>query len=194
MLRFSFSNLDLIPDCLEQESGIEKPEKFLARQFEIPGEQFIEPVEAVGCLLFIRDMEEAGYIIVDAFFKVGKKYGRDFGIMLFTFAIKENAHCSERFLRAKLAIEQKLHNLFEQNMWRVRAFLNPFFKNGKMIDDLYAVSVNFEVRTPLVDGNGKPLVQWQKNDKGERIGDAPIKICPKLFLRIENGDICAASA
>lgn len=195
MLQFSFSNLKLVPACLKQK-GEESPSEFVVRKSEIRGEQFLEPVESVGCLSFLSDLALADYVLVDAFAKIRKRGGRPYAMSLaqFIFSDTEHANSSEEFLRVRPSAELALRQLLEQGMWRVLAFLNHFFKDGEMVEDQYAISVNLVARVPLVDGNGKPLVQWQKDESGDRIGDTPIPVEPKLFLRIENGNICVTNA
>lgn len=188
-IQFSFSNLKLIPTCLRQ-VGEKPPSKFVAQKSKIPGEQILEPVEKVGCLSFLLDLALVGYVLVDALVEIRQKGRQQYATVKFIFSNAEHAVCSEEFLALRASAEQELRQLLKQAMWRVRAFLNHLFKDGEIVDEQYAISINLEARTPLIGGDGSPLFQWQRDENGERIGDGPIEIKPKKFLRIKNNDIC----
>jgi len=191
MLQFSFSNINLVPKCLRVErKTLESPEEFIARKSRVPGEQCLDSVENVGGLDFLNDLSDAGYVLVDALAKLQAKDGREYAVVRFIFAEENYVNSSDGFQKTKPLFEKSLRQMFCESMWRVRGFLNPFFSDGKIVNGQYVVSVNFEARKPLIDKNGNNLIQWQKNECGDRIGDAPITIEPKLFLRLENGDIC----
>lgn len=192
-LQFSATNPSFVPERLPRK-GKETVEQFVVRKSAIKGHQILEPVERVSGLYFSQDLEGEGYQPVDAFARTMEKDGRPFTVARFVSVAEQYVDSSEEFLKIKPICKDAQVQIVTQALWRIRAFLNPFFENGEVVDGQYAISVNFEARVPLVDKDGKPLLQWRKDERGERIGDAPVPIEPRLFLRIENGDLCFKSA
>jgi hypothetical protein len=190
-VHFSFSNLDLVPTCLKQKKT--SPSEFVTRKEEVRGEQFLEPIEKVDCSSLPPDLASIGFVLADAFTEIREKKGRQYAVVQFIFSDIKYANCSEEFLANRPLIEEALRLLLEQGMWRVRAFLNHLFKDREIIEEKYAISINLDARMPLVDKNGDPLIRWQKDESGNRIGDAPVPVKPKLFLEIGNEEIYVMS-
>ncbi len=189
MLQFSFSNRKVIPEGINERPP-ETAQHFATRKSEyVGGEQFLFPVEGVSALPFIADLNEAGQQLVDAYWQSRIKDGREYYMVLFMFAAPGHDQSSEEFQKVRSVALSALSKLFSEAMWRVWGFVNPFFKDNELVEDAYALCVNFDSRSPLVDGNGKPILQWKKDEKGERIGDKPVPLEPKKFLRIIDGDI-----
>lgn len=183
LMRFAFSNLKHVPSCLKQ-----KPTK-IQEEPAVKGEQFIESTEDIGAANFVADLKKAGYQLIDAYYQIRSKGGQQYAIVLFLFAQEEQATTSEEFKNMRPVAEQALFKMCEDAMWHVKTFLNPFFREGRMIDDAYVISVNLDARKPLVNGAGQPILQWQRDENEEKIGDSPIPLRPEIFLRIINGEI-----
>jgi hypothetical protein len=193
IMQFAFTNESLVPEGISRKAE-ESPEHFVARGQAVRGEQILEPVEKVSAVRFIGDLVEAGYVLVDAFWRQMQKVGRPFFTVRFVFVQEDHANSSEDFLHKRPKVIEALTSLTTEAMWRTRAFLNPFFLQGDMIEGVYSISVNLEARVPMFDKDGNPLLVWLKDKRGEKIGDQPVPIEPQLFLRIENGDIVVADA
>lgn len=190
IFQFNLSNRKAIPDGINEKPP-EGPVRFTARKSDyVKGEQFLPPIEGVSALPIIADLSEAGQELVDAYWQPRTKDCRGYYMIRFMFAAPNHANSSEEFLKVRSGALEALSKLFSEAMWRVRGFVNPFFKDGELIDNVYSISVNFDARSPLTDRNGKPILQWEKDDDGNKIGDGPVAIKPKKFLRIINGDIC----
>lgn len=166
LLQFAFSNLKYIPSCLKQKS-----EKTPKESSAVKGEQCLNATEDVGVAGFITDLKDADYQLVDSYYQIRSRNGQQYAVVCFLFAEKEQASVSDEFKKMRPDIEQALLHMCESAMWRARAFLNPFFREGRIIDDVYALSVNLEARKPLFDSVG-----------------------PKKFLRIIDGDIRIAES
>jgi len=54
--------------------------------------------------------------------------------------------------------------------------------DGEEIPGQRAVSINLEAREPLFRPDGQPVVVWQKDERGERVGDAPLPIVSERRL------------
>jgi hypothetical protein len=187
-LRFRVNNLKLVPQGIREKVHNETPSQFIARQSSrAAGEECIAPTKDVSCAQFLNDLTATGYVMIDAFFQVlNPKYI----IVRFDFVILEHFLPSDEFSQgAKIKAEIGLRNLAEKNMWRIQAYLNPFFFEGYEIDDQYGLAINLDSRKPLVDKNGQTILVWEKDEQRERVGEAPIELRPKLFLQIQDDEI-----
>ena len=190
-LRFAFSNSKIIPECVREKISTRLPSSFLQEQPNVQGVMFLDPVEKVGCLPFLRDLKGRDYILVDSFYEAKKRtHGKEYFLVRFDFASLDYAYTDDRFDREQRPkLEKALYNLFRESMWRVRAFLNPFYEEGQILENQCAISINLEARYPLFDKFGQRCREWEKDEFGQPTGDAPVKVHPKLFLRIKKGDI-----
>lgn len=188
-LRFKVNNLNLVPQGIrEKVLRSETPAEFAARkEFKAEGEECILPTKDVSCAQFINNLAASGYIMIDAFFQVlNPKYI----IVRFDFVILEHFLPSDGFSQgAKVKAEIGLRNMAEQNMWRIQAYLNSFFFEGYEIKDQYGLAINLGGRKPLFDKNHMPVLVWEKDEQGERVGEAPVELRPKLFLQIQGDEI-----
>ena len=132
-------------------------------------------------------MEQVGYELVDAFYKprIDRESGRTYHMVRFVFAHHDCVNLSDEFKRVRNTIRVALDEVCISAMWRVRAFVNPFFKNGARCDDQFALSLNFEARKPLFLPNGQPVVVWQRDASGEKVGEAPLPLKAKVAVRVQ---------
>ncbi|MBI1866340.1 MAG: hypothetical protein HY005_03295 [Candidatus Staskawiczbacteria bacterium] len=186
VFQFSLSNKNAIPGGIN-----EKPlDNFtFQRSEQSKGEQFLLPVDEVSALPLIADLSEAGHQLVDTYWQTRIKDGNEYYIVRFMFAAPGHDKSSEEFLKVRGVALGALSKLFSEAMWRVRGFVNPFFKDKELVEEVYSLSINFDARNPLINKDGKPILRWQKNKEGKKTGDKPVPIEPKKFLRIMNGGI-----
>lgn len=190
LLQFRFSNPDAIPTSLMRLERKTNDE----RKGPANGMLVIEPKEKCSLLELPGELAMAKYEMVDAFYKERRdayspRGAKTYHVVSFLFARKEVAKISKEFRKARKNIRAELRSICEAAMWRVRAFSNPFFKEGEEIPGLSAVSINLEVRNPLFRPDGQPVTVWQKDGNGDRIGDAPLPLKPSHHLRIDGGAI-----
>jgi hypothetical protein len=137
---------------------------------------------------FLAESTEAGFTMVDAFFKMRTNpRGHEHPVVRFTFAPEEDVYEGDAMYR-KYAIKA-FTQIGEEALWGASGHLNHYFHSGNMVNGLYSISINLGARNPMVDGNGNKLLQWARDETG-RVGDKPIPIEPKLFLRIFEGNVC----
>ena len=186
VIRFAFSNLDLIPFCLKT-STIGRKSQLSS---EIAGELAIEPIEKVGCLPIVNDLSANGYVLVDAEAELwdNSKSRKEYGVVKFIFAKAEDARMSRSFGRICETAALELETLLSQAMWRVRAFLNPHCYDDVVIPNAHAISINLEGRAQLFDANGNPEMRRHKDEYGRKIGE-PYQLKPEKFLVIRDGSI-----
>ena len=188
-LQFSFSNPDVIPPSvkhIEQETQ----DELLDRKSVTTGSMIIAPVGKCSLVEFIRELNVSGYEMVDAFYKkrIDAKNANDkkkYHMVRFLFAYRDFVKLSDEFKEAQDTIGTELQRLCEDAIWRVRSFLNPFYKDGKMISGQCAVSINLEARQPLFYPDGQPVMLWQKDENGKRIGVAPLPLKADFRLCIQ---------
>ena len=188
-LQFSFSNPAAIPSSVKQRSP-EAVEDRNERKNRCSGRRFIEPTENVSLVWFLRELEASGYEVVDAFYQErlnpkGDSYGKGtYHMVRFLFARREDVELSEEFGRVKDTLRAELQEICRAAMWRVRAFCNPLYENGEEVPGYSALSINMEARKPLFLPDGQPVTVWQKDEYGERVGDAPLPLRPSFWLMV----------
>lgn len=187
-LQFSFLDGRHVPDSIreiEHETVREQASRKQRESSSSAGICFIEPIENTSIVQFVDNIESAGYEMVDAVYQP-RPLKRDprvtYHMVRFIFVQKMHANPSEHFVKVRSTIREELARKAMQAMWRVRAYLNPFFKDGKMVDGQNALSLNFEVPKPLFLDDGAPVVRWKN-------GDAPLPIQPEFQLLLEEGAI-----
>ncbi len=186
MLQFSFSNDKIIPAGLFKKKE-ETVGELASRKSSMGGKQFIDSdTDDISVSKFISDLFDAGYFLADGFSqKRSNAQGRYYQIVQFAFAKDTKGKSPEFLEHASKALLQ----LCSSATWKVRAYLNPFYKNKQSVNGSHVVSINLLSRNPIVDADGNRICQWRRNEDGEKIGAGPIPIEPKLFLRIKNDDI-----
>lgn len=190
-LQFSFSNSNVIPvgiRNLKRETGDERQD----RKNHCTGMQVLQPTLNCDLANLPADLESVGYELVgahcqeriDAKGRIGKYW-----MVRFIFVQRQFVVPFDEFRKVRTIVRSGLQEMCTVAMWRVRIFSNPFFQNGKEIPGQRAVSINMEVRKPLYHPDGKPVTVWQKDQWGDRIGEAPLPIQPDFRLRLLGGKI-----
>ena len=212
MIQTSFSNPGIIPPMIRQIKD-ETPEQRDIRTFRFSGNPIIEPTENCSLVNFVGDIGDAGYELVDAFYqrripqeeskdnqeKSKDKMGRYFGVvntqelrmyhtLRFVFARQDFAKPSPKFQESRNEIMPALMGICDIALWRVRAFNNPYFQDGREITGQRAISINLEHREPLFYPNGERIMVYPVNEAGEKIRDFKVPIEPAHYLYLEPGD------
>ena len=193
VIQFSYANFSITPPGvkrLEQEGA----EEFNKRKSAIRGRQCLEPTEEVDGLPLLDDLKKVGYQLVDAFCKAREKDGQGYAMTRFVFAAPDHVESSPDFLAVKDKCYAGLEQMLQQALWRARGFTNPLFRDSEIVDGKSSVSINFEARRPIVDSAGNYMLEWKKDERGQRIGDGPVPISSDLCLRVENGFLCVQGA
>lgn len=192
VLQFSFSNPNAVPPTVQRRTP-ETREERTDRKSHANGVMSIAPTMNCSPRKFVRELEAAGYELVDAFCKtrINDRDGakRTYYMARFVFAPHEYAKVTDEFKGARDGIRDDLFRLCETALWRIRVFFNPFFKDGEAVPGQRTSSVNFEVRAPLFRPDGKPVTQWAKDARGKPTGSAPLPLKAGHELRIVEGGI-----
>ena len=192
IFQFSFSNGGCVFNPI-RELPDEDPYDRIVRKHTATGECVIEPTHNCSLVSFVKDLENAGYELVDAFSQKrvnGKHHGpKTYFAVRFVFARREHANPTEDFKEIRKTVSTILLDMCNTALWRVRAYRNPFYKKGQLLEGQTSLSINLEARTPRIDRCGKPLTVWQKDPRGKHIGDAPVPIQPEHYLRINGNNV-----
>lgn len=209
-LQFSFSNFHLVPASVKNWKPERKPETVAEgeeRKSHTNGIPILEPTENCSITEFLGELEIAGYELVDALYEEridtkdpkNKKFmedvraglidsdkrppGRTYPMVRFLFARSEFVeNLFEGFREIRDRMYADLAEMACAALWRSRGFSNPLYKGGEEVAGQTALSVNFEVRRPLFQPNGLPVVMRQKDAAGNPIGE-PLPIKPDFHLR-----------
>lgn len=181
-LQFSFSNRDVVPCGLKQKPR-ETIEDSVRRHGDGNGEVLIPPTEKCSLSPILGGLEREGYGLVDAHYQQrvdGKDpYGRrTFHMVRFTFILGASPSFA-----ARNALEEMVSTAF----WRVRAYSNPFFQNGKEIQGESALSINLEARVPLFHANGEPVLARPSGKMGKLLDEKPEPLRAAYTLRFQEG-------
>ncbi len=170
-IQLSFTSSAAIPAAvrqLERETALEH----VARKLQTTGKLVIEPTE--NCSLdFLGELEAVGFELVDALYQRRvdhKDPNRTYHMVRFLFAQHRFAAPSTEFKLVRDSIRAELREMLRVAFWRVRAFLNPFYQNGKEIAGQRALSINLEARVPLYQPDGQPVTARPKDESGKRTG------------------------
>lgn len=197
IVQFSASKDTFVPEGLKgvNHETPQEAEGRAMRKAAPSGVQVVEPVENTGIADLLNGLEEAGYEMVDAFHqpRLNRNNGRTYHMVRFTFARHEDATPSEEFVALRDQYREAMREVITSAAWRVQAYLNPFFSNGEVVEGQYAVSLNMVARVPLLLPDGSPVAQWERDDAGEKVGDAPVPITPDFKLSVsEKGEIAVS--
>lgn len=198
-LQFSFSNHLAIPAWMKRPNRETQKGRVVRKSRTTGGTLVIEPTEKCSIAEFLGDLEVAGYGLVDYFYEVridarDPRGERTYYMARFLFARHEFVELSDEFKGMRDTIRAVLSEICRAATWRARAFSNPFYKNGEEVAGQCAVSINFEARQPFFRSDGQLVVVWQKNERGNRVGDAPLPLKPDYCLRVVDGVIQLVAA
>jgi len=206
-LQFSFSNPAVLPSFLDM--GIEEwPNELVERKIQNHGDMVIAETHNCDISRFLAELERTGYCLVSGFCQErinhNKKSQGTYWMVRFMFVRKDCVRVSEGFEKVKHLVRAGLLELVSEALWRVRAFRNPFFKDGEEVTGECALSINLEVRKPLLAVDSQKLVteviqgkevtvpscrravEWLTGPDGKRIGEGPVPVQPKHQLRVQD--------
>lgn len=192
-LQFSFSNPEAIPAGVKQRAQ-ETVEERVERKSRTSGTMIMEPTENCSLVEFIGELEATGYELVDAFCKErldakDPRGRRTYHMVRFVFVHRAFVNSSEEFGKVRDAIRADLQEMCQTAFWRVRMFLNPFYQNNEETEGQHALSINLEARQPRFLPNGQPVMVWQKDENGRRVGNSPLPLQPNHHLRLVNNAV-----
>lgn len=191
MLQFSFSNPKVIPQNVKHCNYESTKERASRKNRNSDGRTVLEPTEMCSLADFLNEMDTARYEIVDSLQRRRLSTNmKPYHMVRFLFVRQEFVETlSDEFLAMREAIRSDLQLICTNALWRVRAFLNPFYRDNVEMPGQKMVSINLEARQPLFHADGQPITVWDKDENGEHIGIAPLPIKAAHYLKISNNGI-----
>lgn len=185
-LQFSFSNRAIVPECLPVRSAETTEEHIVRQDRKERGETevLMEPTPNVSLSRVLEDLDGAQYDLVDAFYqsRIGKN-GR-FQMLRFLFARRAFATPSDHCIFLRDEYLSALQRIVDEAFWRVRAFRNPYFANGVVVEGQQTLSINMEARVSRFLPDGQPVVVWERDEERKKVGEHPHPLRPEHELRI----------
>jgi hypothetical protein len=188
-VQFSFSNKKAVPAFAARLMRTETSTESEVRRRRRSGTMVIQPTEHVSLAELLQGLDTTGYLLTDAVYqeRVDQRDPRKtFNMIRFEFCRSDWAVINPDIDEAQweLAVEG-LKELCGQAIWRARAFLNPFYWDGRECADRHSISINLESRVPLRNPDGSPVLIWSLNEYGDR-KKVPLRGHRSIRL---NGDI-----
>lgn len=189
LLKFVFTNSDAVPANVKKRGRVsvielQKRENYPTHEMAIQ--------ETENCSLEEFCILEAGYTLVDAFYRErSDRYSlkKIYHEVSFWFVKNEFARTFYEFEVQHDILFSELNILCQDAFWRIRAYVNPFFEKGAEVSGEVTVSINFDVRRPRFQADGKEIKQWKKDEGGRRIGNGSVPIQPAYYLRMQDNKI-----
>lgn len=195
MVQFRFSNERAIPEGIKRKDP-ETREELEERVKRYPGGDWaIRSVQHCSLERLHEYLKDAGYVLVDAFSQerldpCDIDCKRREYVVRFVFMRKGIAQISEAFRKARGCAVTALSEMCNTSFWRVDVHRNPLYDDqGRKMPDQHSVCITPTAREPLFHGDGSRVTQWQRDERGRRIGNAPVPIKPKAYLYVSNGAI-----
>ena len=191
MLQFSFSNPNVIPDTVRKRKPETKTEQQQRKQRPPSGTMVITPSENTSIESFVQELIQSDYILVDAVTQKRphpKRQNQHYYIARFVFSRKEHAKETSDFVSVRHQVQTELLNISNDAFWRIRAFKNPFFQDGGLVQGFNTLSFNFEARVPRFDSRGQAVLARKKDSQGRKIGD-PVSLEAQHELHICDGSV-----
>lgn len=194
-LQFSFSNEKAVPAWLPMQEEETPAEAKARRERKTHGTGMgvcvIEPAENCSIETLLDEIVSAGFTLVNAYYqpRVDPNNPRKCWYMARYIFVRNEDVTRDELGESREMIEVGLKDICLLAFWRVRAWRNPFFKDGEPVEGLSAASVNLEARKPRYQPNGQPVVAWRRDYAGNRVGTAPKPLAAAHYLRVKGNTL-----
>lgn len=213
VLQFQFAKRSLVPAWIPTVPPPEtKSEQGKRLNRQGSGQLVIGPQENSAIDGLPDGLYENGYVVVDVKHEErldDRNARRTFQVVQATFHLTDANFAPSAELVEKTQTEafakacEGLTELCANNFWRVRVYDNPFFRRSEPVEGLRVATICCDVKKPTVQGNGEPVLVWQKArveiegppsieewhagypNLYERVGDAPQPLIPDHRLTLE---------
>ena len=188
MVQFAFSNADLVPHSLRRLPHESLRQAYI-RSASANGEMVVEPTENVDLVVFLDDLQQNGYKLVDGIYQKRPDYrnpNKTYNMVRFVFS----SQAADKPM--KQDISRALQTLAEEASWTTKVYFNPIYIAGQAVEGKINISVNLMARKPYRSADGQPVKQWRRDTDGRKVGDGPLPIQPDRHLRIAGDTITTA--
>jgi len=162
------------------------------------GREFIKPGK-IGCANIdaqpiLEGLGMSGYKLIGACWEERKDLGgKLYYLIKFTFVLPNHEGVEENS-----TLKREVEKMIVSALWRVRAFINPFYEENQIIEGRRSISINLDGRKPLRHEEhkkgkdnfvvGEPVMVQLKDEYGELLEDK-IPVSPARKLVIVNNKI-----
>lgn len=185
-LQFRLSSLSLVPLAVRGLRRKHSERPAYPPNGPTPGVQITDLAKNCDLSDSAFELKMAGYELVDAFHEERGDERRDtHHIVRYVFARCEYVKpLAEEFLGKRVELLTGFLSLSCSAMWNVFAHKNRFFQDGKEVPGQEVLSINLMNRTPYRSPDGQPVMVWQKDADGNRVGNEKVPLSPEKRLRI----------
>jgi len=170
LLQFNFYNNNLIPSFVRQEKR-EKVEIGMGMN----GKIINDPKEGVSATNFSEQILGSGFRLCDIYWRKNQEPGRSFSSnSLYFLFMRGSSVISENLKDNSGKAQSLLYSFTKGIIWRAKAFLNPFIKDGVEVPGKQAIVLVCSGRRPLVENNQRVMVP--------SVGGEKILLKPKEYL------------
>lgn len=171
-LQFSFNNPFIIPwdlNSLDQESLVQsaqrkqQSEKGSMSHNLMPGSKNNKFQDTKIDDKLVVNLVNRGYELISLKYQERQQtsgYGT-YHMTRYTFAhrnyIEHDSEIIQEIKPRRGVVLAQLYDFIQLAYWQIRAYRNPYFDNGEVVEDQKAISLNFDGRTPILDGSELPL-------------------------------------
>jgi len=187
-MQFSFSNPSIISPLIPCFAD-ETVSSHVVRKQARAGRRIIDPVKNVNIAGFVHDLEHANWRLCNARRQKRVNIGvdkrskiRHYHMVRFIFAPTDSVFIASDLVDSIADIRANLLEICKTSLWRVRAYDMLYCGENASPDDRM-ISINFELRVPLVDSDGQEIRQWRRGQRGGQLGRSPVPIQPQFELR-----------
>lgn len=184
-LQWSFSNFAMIPpgiDADPAETYLDRQKRRTAKEsLELPSAALFTTTEKVDLEHLLDDLRQQGYFLKSVAWQSridtnGSRYPAVYAIF-----VHQHFRSPDPDAEARAAL---LRPLVDNVLWRVRGYSNVLPMSADR--DLVQCSLNFELRTPLIDNRGCRIGHWKRDAFGNKIGER-IEVQAVARLRLTDG-------
>ena len=188
-LQLSFSNKSVVPESIrwvDKETIIECIKRKLR---DSDGNVVFPSTEKCSLSKLPDGLATAKYELVDAFCqeRINLKFFRNrnrntYYMVRFLFVPSKLADVSKSFKNESGKIQNDFEDMCHGALWRAQVFSNLFYGDGGEITGERVVNIALVAREPLFRSDGTPVMVWQKDENGNRVGGKPAPLKAKHFL------------
>lgn len=192
-VQFRVANKAAVPKLLIKLEN-EDPEERAERTAKVNGTMIVPSTQHTGLEHLPEQLEQQGFVMVAAWYQsrwdTRGTREQHYYLVHFAFARNNFATPSRRVRLNEMGLRLEFQRICKTTMWACQVYRNPLFtEGGEIVPGKFAISVNLAAREPLFDDEEQPVLRWQKDAGGAKIGDSPLPLAASHQLRIEKDEL-----
>ena len=190
-LQFNCRDEKIIPRSIKriEREGLESSDQ---RKNRHSGQILIQTAEPISLEALVSDLAGQDYLLVGALGQQRRDQRdptRMYYMSRFSFAQPDATKRGfDDFVQVRPQIIADLQRIIDQAIWQMRAYDNPYFREGVEVAGERMLSLNFDARLLLRQADNQPVCRWVKNAQGQRIGDRPVPLRASAEVRFSRSE------